>query len=396
MQRFVALIVWICVPAFLAAQPSVADAPDNAIVPENAPTAAFITCGAGTESYALYGHTALLIDRGRPDDLVFNFGIFSFNAPRFLWRFVLGEPLYMLGAQYATPFMMDYAAEGRSVDAQRLNLRPYEVERLDSLLRDNAQPDKREYSYNEFTDNCTTRALQMLGTLLADSLRYNQADAEALTYRNILHRHLTASPWLRFGQDLLLGYAADTLLTPAAARAFPLLAQEALRSAEVCRNGVWEPLVVEENRVVKPSATGNQTVWLSPMAVALMLLLIALYVSIRQLQGHRLAQRLFDATFFTLQTGAGLVAWFMLLCSAHPTMGSNFLVSVLNPLALVFLINALRHRTPKRLRCNRMLCALMLTGFIVGAFFQKYPPEIYVLALILLIRTCNLPFRTAR
>ena len=45
-----------------------------------------LTCSPGTEIYALFGHTALRYeDPSRGLDLVFNYGMFSFNTPNFIW-----------------------------------------------------------------------------------------------------------------------------------------------------------------------------------------------------------------------------------------------------------------------------------------------------------------------
>ena len=57
-----------------------------------------MTCAPGTEIYALFGHTALRYeDKARGEDWVFNYGMFSFNTPHFIYRFVKGETDYELG-----------------------------------------------------------------------------------------------------------------------------------------------------------------------------------------------------------------------------------------------------------------------------------------------------------
>lgn len=46
-----------------------------------------MTCAPGTEIYALFGHTALRYeDKARGEDWVFNYGMFSFNTPHFIYR----------------------------------------------------------------------------------------------------------------------------------------------------------------------------------------------------------------------------------------------------------------------------------------------------------------------
>ena len=57
-----------------------------------------MTCAPGTEICALFGHTALRYeDKARGEDWVFNYGMFSFNTPHFIYRFVKGETDYELG-----------------------------------------------------------------------------------------------------------------------------------------------------------------------------------------------------------------------------------------------------------------------------------------------------------
>ena len=50
-----------------------------------------LTCFPGQEVFELYGHTAIRITDGATMDRVYNFGLFSFNQPHFIYRFVKGE-----------------------------------------------------------------------------------------------------------------------------------------------------------------------------------------------------------------------------------------------------------------------------------------------------------------
>ncbi|MER8307342.1 DUF4105 domain-containing protein, partial [Acinetobacter baumannii] len=44
-----------------------------------------LTCAPGNEIYALFGHTAIRYQNfSRGVDLVFNYGMFSFNTPHFV------------------------------------------------------------------------------------------------------------------------------------------------------------------------------------------------------------------------------------------------------------------------------------------------------------------------
>ena len=90
-------------------------------------------------------------------DVVFNYGLFSFNTPNFIFRFSLGETDYQLGATDYERFAAEYAFFGRSVWQQTLNLTDEEKTELIRLLQENYRPENRVYRYNFFYDNCATR-----------------------------------------------------------------------------------------------------------------------------------------------------------------------------------------------------------------------------------------------
>lgn len=61
-----------------------------------------LTCAPGEEIYSYFGHTAIRYeDPGKGIDVVFNYGLFNFGAPNFIFRFALGQTDYILGA---TPY----------------------------------------------------------------------------------------------------------------------------------------------------------------------------------------------------------------------------------------------------------------------------------------------------
>ena len=82
-----------------------------------------LTCAPGNEIYALFGHTAIRYQNfSRGVDLVFNYGMFSFNTQHIVYRFVKGETDYQLGITHYPYFESEYAFRGASVYQQILNL----------------------------------------------------------------------------------------------------------------------------------------------------------------------------------------------------------------------------------------------------------------------------------
>ncbi len=57
-----------------------------------------LTCAPGEIIYTLFGHTAIRYENpSQGIDVVFNYGLFSFDIPNFELRFSLGETDYRLG-----------------------------------------------------------------------------------------------------------------------------------------------------------------------------------------------------------------------------------------------------------------------------------------------------------
>ncbi|RZK93700.1 MAG: DUF4105 domain-containing protein, partial [Hymenobacter sp.] len=79
-----------------------------------ATTISLVTCAPGTETYALFGHSALRIADPRQGlDQVYNYGTFDFRTPNFYGRFLRGDLSYFLSATSFATFYAAYRAEQR-------------------------------------------------------------------------------------------------------------------------------------------------------------------------------------------------------------------------------------------------------------------------------------------
>jgi hypothetical protein len=127
------------------------------------PRVSLLTCSPGTEVWQQYGHTAVRFEDTEKDiDVVFNYGLFDFAAPHFIWRFCLGETDYVVGAETYDSFEKEYIERGSYVAEQQLNLTADEVTCLWNLLAQNCRPENRTYRYNFFYNNCSTKARDII------------------------------------------------------------------------------------------------------------------------------------------------------------------------------------------------------------------------------------------
>ena len=99
-----------------------------------------LTCAPGEKIYELFGHTAIRYVEGDSIDLVFNYGMFNFNSPNFIYRFVKGETDYELGIDVYRSFEYSYRRRGSAVYEQKLNLTPDETIMLLHSLLENYKP----------------------------------------------------------------------------------------------------------------------------------------------------------------------------------------------------------------------------------------------------------------
>ena len=179
------------------------------------PRFSLLSCSPGDEAYSLFGHTALrYCDEARQVDVVYNYGYFSFDAPNFAWRFILGQTDYLVASVPYRIFIQEYVERGSSVVEQVLGLNPLQVERLRRALEVNCLPANRVYRYNYFYKNCTTMARDMFVNALGDgySLVYGN-EPRQMTLRQALASYTHTHPWYSFGIDLLMGSDVDKATT---------------------------------------------------------------------------------------------------------------------------------------------------------------------------------------
>src|SRR6478672_5406631 len=86
-------------------------------------TVYLLTFGWGDVVWERFGHNAIWIkDRARGTDMTYNWGMFDFNQPHFIWRFVTGDTKYWMEPIPLAPMVRYYKQNNRSILAQELNL----------------------------------------------------------------------------------------------------------------------------------------------------------------------------------------------------------------------------------------------------------------------------------
>ena len=354
-----------------------------------------LTCAPGSEIYSLFGHTALRYENPtKGEDWVFNYGMFSFNTPNFVMRFVKGETDYQLGVIPFRYFEGEYAMRGSSVYQQELNLTSQEKENIIRLLEENYRPANRTYRYNYFYDNCTTRARDKVEQGIEGKVVYPKGVKEC-SFRQIVREYTDGHEWSAFGIDLCLGSEADEPIDERKQMFSPFYMLEFARGAMIHRADTIVPFVKEEKLLLDFSSKDeelfekDEEVFLpSPWACALIWWVFTFVVTTLGIKNGKVYW-LWDVLLFGAQGIGGCVIAFLFFFSVHPTVGSNWLLMILNPLPLFYMPFMLYRAIKGKKDVFHVINAVVLTLFIVLMPFvqQKFNPTVLPLALNLL--TCS-------
>ena len=346
-----------------------------------------LTCSPHEEIYSLYGHSALrwhdLHQEGprAGEDLAFNWGIFNFDKPYFVARFVFGLTDYELGIIPYKAFCAYYEQWGSSVTEQVLNLTNEEKQKIKEALANNLLPENRIYRYNFFYDNCSTRPRDIVEKCINGKVEYAQRTDYTPSYREMVGYCTRNHPWATFGNDILLGIKADWDTDLRQQEFLPGNLLYDFDRAQIYSDGTYRQLVSERRMAVNPGVQIIEEDFpLTPIQCALILLAITIGISTFDWKRKKRSVW-FDSILFLMQGLAGCVL-FVMLFSQHPTTSTNLQILLLNPLALGFIPAVIR----KKNKTWPKVQTVMFILFLIGSFFQHYAEGMLIVALCLLLR----------
>jgi hypothetical protein len=361
-------------------------------------TVYLLTFGWGDVVWERFGHNAIWIkDRARGTDVTYNWGMFDFNQPHFLRRFLTGDTRYWMEAIDLEPMLRYYKQRNRSVLSQELNLTPAQRFKLKQFVEWNALPQNKFYRYDYYRDNCSTRLRDAIDHALSGQLQL--ATVTRMTsgsYRWHTQRLLKGDIPLYTGATLALGHPADNPLSVWDEMFLPVRMANDLRTVRIPDSaGTQIPLVRSEaavftaGRPPEPAAPPNYFPWYVAAGIVVAAVLIALVRSAEG--GHKVA--LFAATaiatLWSLIAGlsgtALAIAW---LFTKHYFMSRNENLMHFDPLSIALAIliplsvYGLRGVSKAR-KLSGFVAALSLFGFVLQGvpLFHQKNGEIIALAL---------------
>jgi hypothetical protein len=346
-----------------------------------------LTCGTGTETYSIYGHSALrIVFSEKKHDWVYNWGVFDFETPNFAWKFAKGRLDYMLAVEPMQNFLQVYFLEKRYVQSQRLNLNRVETARLVALINENMRPENVKYRYDFFYDDCSTRIRDLIEKSVGERLLYPPVeDGKSPTFREMVGKYQNPFKWLKFGIDLLMGSSSDKEASFRDRMFLPIDLQKELSESVINREGKMIPLLRNPDVILDfdPPEVNQKFLLMPPFVFTAVLIIILIFSAVIK---NRKIIKWFDIVVFLLfSILAGLMIFFNFFTD-HIQMRWNLNIIWLNPVIIICLISVVLNREGKiwfRLLFI-ILAAFMLVHLVLP---QSFNTEILLLVLILLVRS---------
>ncbi len=212
-----------------------------------------LTFGNGAVLWERFGHNALVVSNTLTGESVaYNWGMFAFEQPNFLWNFLTGDTRYWVEAYPTDALLQHYVNEDRTARRQLLALTNVQKAALAEYVAWNAAEENRYYRYDYYLDNCSTRVRDAIDRVLGGVVASTLSDTPAAftTWREETAR-VTDGDWPAFaGIHVALGRNADQPLSRWNEAFLPAKLAEHLTTLSVRdESGVLQPLVAHDTIV---------------------------------------------------------------------------------------------------------------------------------------------------
>ena len=332
-------------------------------------TVSVVTCGPGSELYSTFGHSAFRIyDASLGVDKIYNYGTFDFNAPNFYLNFAKGQLTYQLSTSSFSRFLRAYQYENRWVKTQELNLTSTQVQATFNFLENNATPENKDYQYDFFYDNCSTKIEDVLKTILKDKIVFSNTHITSnKTHRDLIADYTVHQKWSKFGIDLALGSVIDDKATKDDYKFLPDYIFEAFNNATIKTESGIQPIVKNEQTVLtvnKNLLKRNNSIVSTPFFVLLLISLLIIYITFKNKSSKR--TKWLDFLIFFSTGIIGVVVLLLWFATSHTATykNLNFLWAFAPNLAIAFF--TLKRKLPNWVKhYNYLLIILLTLTFIV-------------------------------
>jgi hypothetical protein len=365
-------------PAWTSEIPEVSDTAEEAWL---------VTFGPGENYWERFGHNAIwLRDPAGGLDHTFNFGFFDFDQEDFFLRFLRGRMMYFSLAQPADREFEFYRQQNRSIRLQKLDLDSTQFLRLRNYLVNEVRPENRNYRYDYYLNNCSTRIRDALDIALDGHLSASTRHVPAeQNFRDHTRRLTQMQYWYYLGLEVGLGYPVDRPISRWEEMFIPMVVADEIAESSNEAIGSGRPLVVKD-MVLFTSSLPMPTS--EPSVTWYRYLLLGLFVvGVAWLSGRLMPPAWLEGLCYAwLLIGGvnGLGLAFLWLFTDHTAASVNVNLLLFNPVFLLALVPVL----------NRFGAVLLAGGVIVNFVLLLFPQHQFNVDVLALLAPLNLGVAT--
>lgn len=309
-------------------------------------TISLLTMGNGEQVWELFGHAAIWIhDDVTNRDTVFNWGVFDQTQPLFIPHFLQGLMLYQMGGDTMDQLLYAYRYFNRSVVSQQLDLTPAQKDSLLRLIQINAMPENRQYRYDYYVDNCSTRPRDLLDRVLGGRLHAAATMRRGRSYRWHTLRLMQGDKPLVLGVDIGLGEPSDREITIWDEMFLPRILHDVVAGLQVQdSSGATRPLVKSERtlfqatRPPEPEGPPNLAPWLTAMGLVIAGMFAGLATKSADSRVARIALGVTTSLWCSVSGILGVILALLWTVTDHTFAHANENLLVFNPLWLILAV----------------------------------------------------------
>ena len=348
-----------------------------------------ITAGPGTELYEAFGHSAIRIkDPILQIDIIYNYGIFDYNAPNFYLNFTEGKLLYKLARYKFKYFLSSYQKDRRWVKEQVLNLNQQQKQAYFIFLENNVRPGNETYFYDPYFNNCATKLRDITKNVLGNKVHFTDKNYnQKQSFRQLMDKEIPWNTWGSLGINLALGNKLDHIADYEAAMYLPDYVYAVFKKSTILVDGKTENLIKKEEKLLDYKELKQTILIFNPLLVFCFILIIGLLITYFDFKKQK-RTKWFDFILCFVTGIVGILIVFLWFFTDHSTTPNNY--NILWAFAPnLFMSILMLNKRPKKWFKKYFVLLLILLGIIPLFWisgFQLFPLASLPLLILLFIR----------
>ena len=347
-----------------------------------------LTVSPGKDLVDAFGHSGIrVIDRELNYDVVFNFGIYDFQAPDFYSNFVKGRPIYSLGINNYNRFINNYKNQNRGVVEHKILISNNKKDNVIRLLFENSKQENKFYIYDYFNDNCSTKVADLFIENFNDDFNNSETNLSKKSkhsYRSLIYQMIPRNSWGSLGIDICLGSVIDQHINYRQTFFLPSKFGKFLDTIESENSQILESKLVLESLETSEESVLNVT---SPMFILFFISILIILITFRDFKNDK-QTKVLDILLISITSMIGLLISYLWFFSDHSAASQNYNILWASPLNILLFIDLFVSKKRKwilgYLKFIFLMLLLMISHWILSV--QTFNITLFSFIFALLIR----------